>query len=293
VEDFFRFFLTGLISGCALAVVAVGLAIVVNTVGIWHIAHGGIYVAGAYLAWVMVALFGLPLWLCIVLVIAACGIMGMILEVCVYRPLRRADSPIAAYLLASIGLAYIIQNACALFAGTYPKGVGQEMKVVYNIGRIFFTNIDIAIMLVCATIFVFLYYFLNHTGLGISLKAVASNPRLAKIWGVDFDKVSLIVTIVASITVAPVSLVRLIDIGIVPFAGWDVIILALMAYILGGVGNTMGAGLAGLGIGIITSMLIWQMPCLWVPLIIFSIIYIFMWVRPKGILGKKIWTYEV
>lgn len=293
MADFIQVLLSGLSSGCALAIVAMGFAIVLNTLGVWHVAHAGTYVAGAYLLWAMVVHLGLPLWLAMILTIICCGILGMIMEFGLYRPLRHARSPMPSYLLASVGLTYVIQNVCALFAGTYPKTVGQEVKVVYDIGGVFFNNIDIAIILASAAIFAFLYYFLNRTGVGISIKAVASNPRLATVWGADLDKVALIIFVVASLTVAPASVIRVMDIGIVPFAGWDVIILALMAYILGGVGSTMGAGLAGLSIGIIANVMSWQMPSLWAPLVIFAIVYIFMWVRPRGILGKKIWRYEV
>lgn len=293
MEDFVQFFLNGVIRGCELAIVTMGFAIVINTVSVWHIAHAGTYVAGAYLAWIMVALIGLPLWLGLIISIVGCGIIGIIMEIGLYRPLRRSGSPIGGYLLASIGLAFVIQNAWALLAGTYPKMVGGEIKVSYNIGNIYFTNIDIILIIACALVFTFFFFFLNRTSIGLSVKAVASNPRLSEIWGADFDRVSLITMVIASLTVAPASMVRVIDIGIVPFAGWDVLILALIAYIVGGVGSTLGAGLAGLCLGIIKSLMIWQMPSVWAPLIIFAIVYVFMWARPRGISGKKVWVYEV
>ncbi len=293
LEDFLQFFLNGLVQGSELAIVTMGFAIVVNTVSIWHIAHAGTYVVGAYLAWVMVALLGLPLYLGAIIAIVGCGAMGIIIEFGVYRPLRRSGSPIGGYLIASIGLAFVIQNACALLAGTYPKIIGQEMKVSYHIQNIYFTNFDLILIIACALVFVIFHLFLNRTSIGLTIKAIASNPLLAEVWGANFDMVSIIVIVVASLTVAPAALLRILDIGIVPFAGWDVLILALFAYIVGGVGSTLGAGFAGLCLGIIKNLMVWQMPSVWSPLIIFSIVYLFMWVRPRGMLGKKVWVHEV
>jgi len=292
VEDFIQFFLNGLSEGSELAIVTLGFALVVNTGSLWHIAHCGTFVVGAYLAWVMMDLLGMPLWLVVILTIALCGLIGSLMELWLYRPLRRVGSPIAAFLLASIGLSFITLNGTALFAGTYPKIV-EGLVASYNIGEIYFTNIDIIVIAACALVFGFLYYFLNHTVIGICIKAVASNPQLATVWGADSNRISLIVMVVASFTVAPASLLRVVDIGILPFAGWDVIILSLMAYVLGGVGNTMGAGFAALAIGIIKNLITWQMPSVWAPLIIFGIVYLFMWLRPRGISGSKIWSYEV
>jgi branched-chain amino acid transport system permease protein len=270
-----------------------GYALVVNTTSIFHIAHGGVYVAGGYIAYALIALAHLPLWLSIILVIIGCGGIGIACEFLVYRPMRRINSHSAAFLLASIGLTYIIQNVCALFAGTYPKTFSQQLKVTLTFGDIYIQNIHIILFAVCAVIFVLLYYVLNHTSIGLSIKTVSSNPRLATVWGMNPSWISLVVIAIASLIVAPVSFLHAMDIGSVPFAGWDMITLAMMAYIIGGIGSVLSSGLAGLGIGIISSIITWKMPSVWAPLIVFSIVYIFMWLRPKGVLGKKIWTYEV
>jgi branched-chain amino acid transport system permease protein len=293
METFIQFFINGIFYGCLLAIVAMGFALVFNTVSIMHVAHGATFVVGAYLAWGLIAELGLPIWLGIIITFIGCGILGILMELAIYRPIRRTGGTIASFLLASIGLTWVIQNICALIAGTAPQFLGKEWKVIYNVGDVYFCNMDIILVVGCIMVFGFFIYFLNHTSIGISIKAVASNPKLAAIWGASIDKVSLIVILVASLTVVPASLVRTISIGIAPFEGFNIVTLGLIAYIIGGIGSTMGAGFAGLGLGIITSLVTQQISNLWVPLFVFSIVYIFMWARPKGLFGKKIWTYEV
>lgn len=293
METFIQFFINGIFYGCLLAIVAMGFALVFNTVSIMHVAHGATFVVGAYLAWGLIAELGLPIWLSIIITFIGCGILGILMELAIYRPIRRTGGTIASFLLASIGLTWVIQNVCALIAGTAPQFLGKEWKVIYNIGDVYFCNMDVILVISCIMVFGFFVYFLNYTSVGISIKAVASNPKLAAIWGASIDKVSLIVILVASLTIVPASLVRTISIGIAPFEGFNIVTLGLIAYIIGGIGSTMGAGLAGLGLGIITSLVTQHISNLWVPLFVFSIVYIFMWARPKGLFGKKIWTYEV
>jgi branched-chain amino acid transport system permease protein len=288
-----QFLINGLFSGCQIAIVAMGFALMFNTLSIMHVAHGGTFVVGAYIAWALIDKLGLPVWLGIIMTFIGCGILGILLELVVYRPLRHSKGTIASFLLASIGLTWVIQNICALIIGSAPQSFGREWKIIYNCGDVYFCNMDIFLLVACILVFVFFEYFLNHTNIGTSIKAVASNPKLAAIWGASFDKIALIVILVASLTIVPAALLRTISVAIAPFDGFSIVTLGLIAYIIGGIGSTMGAGLAGLGIGIVTSLVTQQISNIWVPLFIFSIVYIFMWARPKGLFGKIIWTYEV
>jgi len=153
-----------------------------------HVAHGATYVVGAYIAWGLIAEAGLPIWLGIIITIVGCGILGVVMELIIYRPIRRTGGNIASFLLASIGLTWVIQNICGLIAGTAPQFLGKEWKVIYHIGDVYFSNMDIFLVVACILVFVFFVYFLNHTSVGISIKAVASNPKLAGIWGASIDK---------------------------------------------------------------------------------------------------------
>jgi len=293
METFLQFFVNGIFYGCQIAIVAMGFALVFNTVYVMHVAHGATYVVSAYLAVVLIGQVGLPIWLGIIITVVSSVILGVIMELAIYRPIRHAGGTITSFLLASIGLTWVIQNICALILGTSPAFLGKEWKCVYNIGDVYFCNIDCILVVACILVFGFFIYFLNHTSIGTSIKAVASNPKLAAIWGASFDNISLIVMAVASVTIVPAALLRTISIGIAPFEGFAIVTLGLIAYIIGGIGSTLGAGFAGLAIGLVTSLVTQHISNLWVPLFIFSIVYLFMWARPRGLFGKKIWTFEV
>jgi branched-chain amino acid transport system permease protein len=281
----------GLANGGVYGIVGITLALIINTKKTFHIAHGGVFVFAGFIAWAFIYDAGLSLWLSVILTVIGAAVAGILIELLVYRPIgRRSSSPLPG-LLASIGVMYILQSAMSIIFGTYPKII--KVQKTYVLGAISFTNVYvaavIAFILCCLTI----YVFLNKTKLGIHTKAVCENPRLSKIWGINSIRIEFSVMAIGSALLGIASLLQTADIGITAYAGWNVILIGLMAYLIGGMGSIFGAGLIGLCLGVIQAVIPWKIPNIWTPFILFTIIFVFMVVRHRGLFGRKIWTHEV
>ena len=103
---------TGLVTGCALGVVAISFSLVYATTKIFHVAHAGIYTLGGYLAWSMVV-HGAPLLLAVLIPIAVCTMLGALIQSQLYARLERRRATHLVVLIASLGLLAVIQNIVA------------------------------------------------------------------------------------------------------------------------------------------------------------------------------------
>ena len=103
---------TGLVTGCALGVVAISFSLVYATTKIFHVAHAGIYTLAGYLAWSLVT-YRAPLLLAILLPIAACMVLGALIQSQLYARLERRRATHLVVLIASLGTLAVIQNIIA------------------------------------------------------------------------------------------------------------------------------------------------------------------------------------
>src|SRR5580692_10660835 len=103
---------TGLVTGCALGVVAISFSLVYATTKIFHVAHAGIYTLGGYLAWSLVV-HGAPLLLAVILPIAVCTVLGALIQSQLYARLERRHATHLVVLIASLGTLAVMQNIIA------------------------------------------------------------------------------------------------------------------------------------------------------------------------------------
>ena len=290
---FEQLLLNGVALGCLYALIALGFALVFNTVHIFHLAHGAIYVWGGYILWQTVIGWGLPLPIGIIATLAFCALLGMGLEVGVYRPLRRRNAGHLIYLVASLGLVYALQNIAALIWGFYNLRCREGLKVGFPVGNIVVTDINIISIGAGVVTFVALHLFLQRTKTGTAIRAIANNPSMADTVGIDFNRTTLVTFAIGSAIAGVASIITALDIGMTPYLGFDMVILATIAVILGGVGSLPGAFLGGLFVGLMRCLIPLALGTVWTEFAVFAVMILVLIFRPRGFLGKKIWGAEV
>src|SRR5580704_10817137 len=112
---------TGLVTGCALGVVAISFSLVYATTKIFHVAHAGIYTLGGYLAWSLVV-HGAPLLLALLVPVGACAALGALIQSQLYARLERRRATHLVVLIASLGALAVIQN---IIAAVYTPNILQ------------------------------------------------------------------------------------------------------------------------------------------------------------------------
>lgn len=290
---FCQLLINGVVLGSTYAIIAMSFALVFNTVHLFHLIHGAIFTWGAYAAWVVLIGLGLPLWVAVLGTLLVTGIMGAFSELAIYRPLRRRGAGPLMVLLGSLGVLIVLNSMAALVFGETALKARGGLARSYDIGGVIITDMGIASIVVFALVTVILVGFLNFTKIGTAIRAVANDPGMSRVVGINTDRIFLATFVAGSLAVAPASILIVMDTGMTPYGGFDIIVVSLVCLVLGGIGKLSGAAIGGMFVGIITCLVPWKLPTLWQELVVFLIFLVFIYFRPRGFIGKKAWQAEV
>ena len=278
----------GMIVGSIYALVALGFGLIYSTTRFFHFAHAAIFTAGAYLAysgW----LLGLSLTVAIPLAIVGAAMLGALLEVGVYRPLRRKGASSLILLLASLGLLIVIQNAISFIFGDDTKTMrGSAVTEGLSVFGARVTPIQISIIAVSVLLSTLCWVFIKYSSKGKAMSAVANDPELARIVGIQSDQVILFTFVLGSALAAIASILISFDTDMTPMMGFNALLMGVVAAIVGGIGSIPGALLGGLFVGMAQHIGVWKLPTQWQDAIIFVILILFLLLRPQGFLGKSL-----
>jgi branched-chain amino acid transport system permease protein len=278
---------TGLVTGCALGVVAISFSLVYATTKIFHVAHAGIYTLAGYLAWSLVS-FGAPLLLATIVSIVACTALGALIQSQLYARLERRRATHLVVLIASLGALAVIQN---IIAAIYTPNILQFplpwSNQVASFGPVRLTYTQLLTILVSIIAYAGTMLFAHRTILGKRIRAVASNPMLADITRLQPHTVYIYVIAIASALVCLPGVLVPLDLGLQPYNGVTPLLTATIAMIAGGVGSITGAFVLSLVIAVLQNLSLLVMPGEWSIGITFFIFVIFMLFRPTGLFALQ------
>jgi len=284
----------GFFQGCAYALVALGFALIFNTTKIFNFAHGAVYTFSAYMTYLFSSVFGINLAASAICSMFLSATLGILIEICFYRPMRRWQSSPLVIMIVSLGLLILIQNGIAIFFGSDMKrlSVGGILHT-FNIGSLTITSLQLVTFLLSIVLFIVVYIFLKYTWVGNEIRAITNDPEVGRVIGINAEKVYLMATLVGSALAAPASACICYQMGIYPFMGFSVVLIGAIAVIIGGVGSVIGAGLGGMLIAMAENVGIWKIDSKWQTSIAFGVLFFFILFRPTGFFGHKIWKAKV
>jgi len=229
------------------ALAALGIGLIFGIMGLINFAHGNFFMIGAYVIFLM---SGRP-----VLIVAATTLVVVILlalssDRFVFRPLRGAGGP--TLLIASFGLAYLLENIILMIFGGRPKAVdfGHGLVESVTIGSVRISQLDIFTIATTAVLLTGLTLFLRKTRYGTEMRAAASDFRMARLLGIRANRVVATAFAVSGVLAAAVSFLLVAQTGaVIPGMGLIPVLFAFVATIMGGLGSLPGAALAGFILG--------------------------------------------
>lgn len=255
--------------------------------GFINFAHGELIAWGAYGVLLFAsAPFNLPLWLAVFPAVLFVIVLAQTQNKMVFGPLRNSQ-PITL-LIASIGLSFFLRGALQFYFGSDLRSYETGFYESIQIGEIFVTYVQLAMVILSILFFVILHLLLNKTLIGKSMRAVSDSLELAAIYGISTKRVSIFVWTISAIFAASGGFLLALDTSLDPMMGLAFMIKAFAAVLLGGVGNIWGALLGGLCIGIIENM---GTACIdpgYKDLTAFVLIIVILLFRPQGILGSAV-----
>ena len=287
--SFINYLINGVSLGSVYAIIALGYTMVYGIAKMLNFAHGDIIMIGSYVVFVTVSSMGLPPVLGVLLAVAACTLLGVVIERVAYKPLRSA-SPLAV-LITAIGVSYLLQNVALLIFGADTKSFTSVVKIPalkLADGQLNITGETIATILSCIVIMVCLMAFINRTRAGQAMLAVSEDRGAAELMGINVNKTISITFAVGSMLAAVAGALFVSSYGFVgPYTGALPGIKAFVAAVLGGIGSIPGAMLGGILLGIIESFSKAYISTQLSDAIVFGVLIVVLLVKPSGLLGKQ------
>jgi neutral amino acid transport system permease protein len=238
----------GIALGSIIALAAVGLTLTYGILKLSNFAHGDFMTLGAYLTWVTNQL-GVNVWLS--MIVGMVGTVGAMLisEKLLWQPMRRRRASATTLIIISIGLSLFLRNGIIFIWGSNNQGYNLPVAEAIDMFGLRVKYSSIIILGVSMVAMVALHFLLQKTKIGKAMRAVADDPDLAKVTGINVEQVVLWTWIITGVLTALAgSLYGLTAVR--PNMGWFLILPMFASVILGGIGNPYGAIAGAFVIGI-------------------------------------------
>jgi branched-subunit amino acid ABC-type transport system permease component len=276
--------LDGVVVGAMISLAALGLTLVWGVERFANIAQGDTLTVAAYFAFGLSSGLGLPLLAAAPAAVGATVLLVLLTERLVFRPITGA--PRVALLVASIGVALLYRGAISLMFGTRLQGYDIPAQRAISFGPVRVTPFDLAILGIVAVMLAIVYIALFRTRTGMEMRAVADLPALARVSGIDSRRVLQITWGLAASITAVGGILLGAKLGLTPMLGWNLLLLAFAATVLGSVGNPLGAVVGGIVLGLVTELSAVFVSPTFKPAIAFVILALILLFRPRGLFGR-------
>lgn len=285
--------LNGLHIGSIYALIALGYTMVYGIVKLINFAHGDIMMVGAYIAFMMITAFNLPLPIAIIISMAICALIGIGIEKVAYKPLRNAPRMWA--LITAIGVSFFLETLFTILFGASSKPFPTLSLAPIQIGALQISQIMMISIGLSVFLMIALELFIKKTKLGKAMRAASEDAKAAALMGISVNKtISIAFAIGSALGAIGGILFAMAYPQIKPLMGVMPGLKAFIAAVLGGIGILPGAMLGGFLLGIIESITkgflsaFWPDASLWADAILFLILILVLLLKPAGILGKNV-----
>lgn len=278
--------LIGLINGGFYAILSLGLALIFGLLNIINFAHGAVYTAGAFVAWLLLEYLGVSYWGALVFAPGIIALIGILLEKLMVSRIYRQDHLYG--LLLTYGMALIIEGGLRQGYGVsgIPYNLPEELKGGVNLGFMFLPIYRGWVVLVSLLVCLSVWFVVERTKLGSILRAATENPTLTKSFGINVPRMITLIyglgvglAAFAGVLAAPIYQVN-------PLMGSNLIIVVFAVVVIGGMGSIMGAIVSGFALGIVEGLTkVYYPPAS--NLVIFIFMAVVLLLRPAGLFGRK------
>jgi branched-chain amino acid transport system permease protein len=279
----------GLVLGGYYLLIALGLSLIFSVGGIVNLAHGAFYALGAYIAVEIGKLLGFGA--AVVLSPVAVALLGVLFERFILRRFYTAD-PILG-LLVTFGLAMVAEQAIRMIWGAAPIPVSmpQALKGSVTLGNFLFSRYRLMLLAIVALILAGLWLLLHKTSFGRVVRAGIQRPDMVAALGIRLQPYMTAIVMLGvgmaalgGVLFAPITVVH-------PAMGAEIITVAFVVVVIGGLGSFWGVVLASLLVGVVRGVTIHFVPAAG-EASIYVLMFLVLLLRPRGLLGERIEKFE-
>lgn len=282
-----QFVINGLITGILYSLLAIGFALIYNTTKIFHIAAVALYVVTAYTSYFFFNILGLPLLPAFIVSVFLTMLISLGVELVVYRPLHNKKASLNVFMISSIGVMTVLVNLVVLIFGNETKVIENAIQKAFVFGNMIITIPQIYQSVFGVSAIIAFALFMYKSRWGLQFRALSSDSILFETLGYRVNRIRNLLFLLSGLFIALASCLTIYDTGLDPHMGMNMLINAMVAMIIGGMGrfNTCIAG--GLILGVLQSLVVCQFSSNWQHAISFLVLLVFLFLRPEGIAGYK------
>jgi branched-chain amino acid transport system permease protein len=299
MDYFLQQLINGVTLGAMYGLIAIGYTMVYGIIGMINVAHGEIFMIGAFISLMGLLLMGvlgvsyvpLALFAALLLAILFTAIYGWAVERLAYRPLRGSFK--LAPLISAIGVSIFLQNFVQVSQGARVKALQPVIRGGFDLSapdapyHVSLSYLQIIIVLLTLVLMLIFTYVIQRTPLGRAQRATEQDMTMAALVGIDVDRVVSTTFIIGAALAAVAGFIVTLYYGVVDFyIGFVAGIKAFTAAVLGGIGSLPGAMLGGLLIGLIEAFWSGYFSIEYKDVAAFSILVMVLIFRPTGLLGR-------
>jgi branched-chain amino acid transport system permease protein len=292
LQEFLQQLINGVAWGGVYALIALGYTMVYGVLQLINFAHGDVYMFGAFMAFYGALWLG-PMattaWgviLIIAFAVGASALLGVIIERCAYRPVRKHSRLTA--LITAIGVSLLLENGGQVVFGKNPQSFPPLLGTAapFHVGGLYISRQPLYILFSTALLLALLQYIVKYTKFGKAMRAISQEPTASALMGINIDNIITYTFAFGSALAAAAGiLVASYNPQIDPLMGLIPGLKAFVAAVLGGIGSIPGAVVGGLVLGMAEVMVGASQYSNFRDAIAFGLLGFILIVRPSGLLG--------
>lgn len=274
----------GLVTGIIITLPALAVTLLFGVLKFPNFAIGGMMTVAAYMVFALNAQLGWPLVLATAFGAVVFGGLSIVIDQLTFRPLR--DRGGITLMVASLGLGLILENIARVFYGNAARSFAYELARPFRFLDIRMNREQMIAMIVAVVAMAAMYVLLTRMPIGRAMRAVADNPALALVRGIESPHIIRWTNFIAGVLLAIAGVLVGMDRALEPPVGSNYLVPVFAAAILGGLGSPLGAFAGALIIGLLSelsTLVIAPNYRIGVPLVVIALILVF---RPQGLFGQ-------
>lgn len=291
MEYFVQQFVNALAFGSEYALLALGLAVVYSIMRLLNFAHGEVISTAGYSVLFAMSLGLSAPWLAVLIPVIAAALISLLLERVAFRPVRNA--PTTTGMLTAFGVSIMMQNLLQLLVSARPQAMPllNGLSTTWYVGPYAIASLQVLELIAAIVSIGALVLFLNHSILGIAMRAASRDFAMVRLMGIKANRVIAIAFAISGM-LAGVATVFILARrgGVAPDMGFALVLKAFVACVIGGFGSLAGAAIGGMLLGFIEVGLLVALPQEYGGLrdaLTYVIVIAILVYRPEGLLGSR------
>ncbi len=282
-------FVSGLVLASLYALMAMGLALVWNTLGIFNFSHGVFMTLGAYIAWQVADNRGLGWGLSagIAVAVAALAGLGVLLNRLLVSPFAARKDIVLIAVMTTLAGAFFLENSALLVWGPRIKQVDRLVRGNVKIFDVAISAHEFVIVILAPLVLFGLWAFLKWTRVGSAIRAVAQNRDSALLIGIDVQAIYSIAFALSAALAGGAGVLLGAIRFITPTMGTEPLLKAFIVVILGGLGSFGGTIVSAYLVGFMEALSTYLIGAYWTQAALFGLFILILVALPRGLMGRE------